>query len=173
MRAACWIFSSLTSNTLSIARSICSLASSPIRRTCSATLWMAKDVDPKIRRSRCGRSNTSISGSCESSAAESSGSFSRIIFPESSTRIFANGNNTNVFVILNMVWKTEMPTLVTLPLANAGFIVNTTNISTPKIKAPSTLNNKWMTAALFAVRFAPALDRRAVTHVPMFCPNVI
>ena len=39
--------------------------------------------------------------------------------------------------------------------------------------APITLNNKWITAARFAVLLAPALDKSAVIQVPMFCPSVI
>ena len=42
-----------------------------------------------------------------------------------------------------------------------------------KITVPNTLKSKCMSAALFAVLFAPILDKRAVIHVPMLSPNNI
>ena len=52
-------------------------------------------------------------------------------------------------------------------------VENMPNITTPNRKAPTTLNNKWITAARFAVRWAPRLDKSAVTQVPIFWPSVM
>ena len=42
-----------------------------------------------------------------------------------------------------------------------------------KNNVPAKLNNKCITAALFAVLLAPILDNKAVTQVPIFCPKII
>ena len=38
---------------------------------------------------------------------------------------------------------------------------------------PITLNERWMSPAFFAVRFAPIPARITVIQVPMFCPRMI
>ena len=92
---------------------------------------------------------------------------------DSFTSIFPNGKRRIVFSTLNTVWKTEMPTLFTCESAQFPLKENITNIPMPNTTAPTTLKSRWITAARFAVRFAPRLDNRAVTQVPMFCPRVM
>ena len=62
----------------------------------------------------------------------------------------------------------EISTLLIGDVASSGFIANTMVIRIPKITAPTTLKDRWMAAARFAVRCAPTLDKIAVIQVPIF-----
>ena len=78
-----------------------------------------------------------------------------------------------VFTTLNTVWNTEISTLLMVLCAQAASAENRTNMTIPKITAPTTLKSRWITAARLAVRLAPILESSAVTQVPMFCPRVM
>ena len=57
--------------------------------------------------------------------------------------------------------------------ANFTLAVNSIKPNIPKTTAPILLNNKCTAAALLAVLLLPTLDMTAVTHEPIFWPNVI
>ena len=75
--------------------------------------------------------------------------------------------------MLKNVWNIDISTLVILCTANAGLNINNIKAPVPNITAPATLNKRCIQAALFAFLVVPALDIIAVTHEPIFCPNVI
>ena len=78
-----------------------------------------------------------------------------------------------VHIILKNVWNNEISTLVMLCTASEGLRINNINAAVPNMTAPAILNKRCIHAALFAFRVVPALDIIAVTHEPIFCPNVI
>ena len=74
---------------------------------------------------------------------------------------------------LNTVWKMEISTLLMAEFPQSGKIANRIYIRMPKMTAPKTLKDRWITEARFPFLPDPALDKSAVTQVPMFWPRVM
>jgi len=47
-----------------------------------------------------------------------------------------------VLLTLNIVWKMDIPTLLIRDAAKTGFSLNTTNMTHPKMTAPTTLKRR-------------------------------
>ena len=107
------------------------------------------------------------------SSACRSASVSGTSFPERSTSLSPKGNSSTVMMHLKPVWNMEISTGVILCWARDGSTMKTTVPITPKSTAPITLKERWMEAALRAVRLPPRADSSAVTQDPMFSPRVM
>ena len=85
----------------------------------------------------------------------------------------AKGSCITTFNILNNVCAFAIclcvsPASTSVTTYSNGYLSIVINII-----VPTTLNHKCIKAARLAVLLAPILERIAVTHVPIFCPNII